>query len=88
MDREGKGEIGYDEFTLLTEERWRGIDPFQQLKNNISNKQSTEASLKSANRISNLQQECDNELEFLERLESLSKNKLKIPLKKEVKIEN
>lgn len=28
IDKDGKGEIGYDEFTLLTEEKWRGIDPF------------------------------------------------------------
>jgi Ca2+-binding EF-hand superfamily protein len=28
IDKEGKGEIGYDEFTLLCEEKWRGIDPF------------------------------------------------------------
>jgi hypothetical protein len=27
MDKSGNGDIGYDEFTLLLEERWRGIDP-------------------------------------------------------------
>ena len=27
MDKSKSGEIGYDEFTLLLEERWRGIDP-------------------------------------------------------------
>ena len=27
IDKEGKGEIGFEEFTLLLEERWRGIDP-------------------------------------------------------------
>lgn len=27
LDKKGQGEIGYDEFTLLLEERWRGIDP-------------------------------------------------------------
>ena len=27
LDKSGQGEIGYDEFTLLLEERWRGIDP-------------------------------------------------------------
>lgn len=28
LDKTGSGAIGYEEFTLLTEERWRGIDPF------------------------------------------------------------
>lgn len=27
LDKKGQGEIGYDEFTYLLEERWRGIDP-------------------------------------------------------------
>ena len=27
MDKDGTGELGYEEFTLLLEERWRGIDP-------------------------------------------------------------
>jgi len=29
LDKKGQGEIGYAEFTLLLEERWRGIDPVQ-----------------------------------------------------------
>ncbi len=35
MDKSGNGEIGYDEFTLLLEERWRGIDPLVKMKENI-----------------------------------------------------
>lgn len=35
IDKEGKGEIGYDEFTLLTEEKWRGLDPFAEMKKNM-----------------------------------------------------
>jgi Ca2+-binding EF-hand superfamily protein len=27
MDRSQTGELNYDDFTLLLEERWRGIDP-------------------------------------------------------------
>jgi len=27
LDKNGNGYIGYDEFTMLLEERWRGIDP-------------------------------------------------------------
>lgn len=36
IDKEGKGEIGYDEFTLLTEEKWRGLDPFKSMQDNIA----------------------------------------------------
>jgi len=32
IDKKGQGEIGYDEFTLLLEERWRGIDPVEHFK--------------------------------------------------------
>jgi len=28
MDINNNGEIGFDEFTLLSEERWRNIDPY------------------------------------------------------------
>ena len=34
MDKDGSGEIGYEDFTMLTEERWRGIDPFEVMKQN------------------------------------------------------
>ena len=37
MDKDGSGEIGYEEFTMLTEERWRGIDPFEVMKQNQKN---------------------------------------------------
>jgi len=35
LDKKGQGEIGYDEFTMLLEERWRGIDPVAQMKANL-----------------------------------------------------
>jgi len=28
MDSDGSGSIGYDEFTMLTEEKWMKLDPF------------------------------------------------------------
>lgn len=34
IDKKGEGEIGYEEFTLLLEERWRGIDPVEIFKAN------------------------------------------------------
>lgn len=27
MDSDGSGSIGYDEFTMLTEEKWMKLDP-------------------------------------------------------------
>jgi hypothetical protein len=38
LDKKGQGEIGYDEFTLLLEERWRGIDPVSVLQSNLANR--------------------------------------------------
>ena len=32
MDKNNNGTLGYDEFTLLLEERWKGVDPIA-LKN-------------------------------------------------------
>lgn len=29
LDKNKTGELGYDEFTFLLEERWRGIDPIE-----------------------------------------------------------
>jgi hypothetical protein len=28
MDVDGSGDIGYPEFTMLTEEKWRNLDPY------------------------------------------------------------
>ena len=36
MDSDGSGAIGYDEFTLLSEERWRNIDPYKQYQEGVS----------------------------------------------------
>ena len=35
MDKTGSGDIGYPEFTLLSEERWRDVDPFQRFQENV-----------------------------------------------------
>jgi Ca2+-binding EF-hand superfamily protein len=37
IDKKGNGEIGYEEFTCLLEERWRGIDPASLKKQNRPN---------------------------------------------------
>lgn len=36
LDKSGNGEIGYDEFTMLLEERWRNIDPYFELSQNMA----------------------------------------------------
>ena len=30
LDSEAKGELGYEEFTMLSEENWRDLDPYKQ----------------------------------------------------------
>lgn len=39
MDSDGSGEIGWDEFTLLSEERWSGgdIDPYKKYQDGLAN---------------------------------------------------
>jgi hypothetical protein len=37
MDSDGSGEIGYDEFTMLTEEKWRKLDPYKYLQEGQKN---------------------------------------------------
>jgi Ca2+-binding EF-hand superfamily protein len=36
LDKENLGYIGYEQFTFLLEERWRGIDPIEAQKKNLS----------------------------------------------------
>lgn len=38
IDKTKRGLISYEEFTLLLEERWRGIDPAEAKLNNQSSK--------------------------------------------------
>ena len=37
MDKDNSGEIGYDEFTLLSDERWRSMDPFERYQKGLEN---------------------------------------------------
>ena len=39
MDTDGDGEIGYEEFTLLSEERWRNIDPYKHYMEGLNGRQ-------------------------------------------------
>jgi hypothetical protein len=38
LDKEGNGFVGYNEFTKLLEERWRGIDPIDLQLKSMMNK--------------------------------------------------
>lgn len=77
MDSDGSGSIGYDEFTMLTEEKWMKLDPFDYLvkgreamnQNNAKSLTSgASGSKKSAFEQRHLD-ECSNDLEKINRLE-------------------
>lgn len=39
MDTDGDGEIGYHEFTMLSEERWRNFDPFLMYQEGVNGRE-------------------------------------------------
>jgi len=59
LDKDGKGGVGYDEFTLLLEERWRGIDPLSNLKK-VSGKNPMQTS---SRQTLNIVKDCPNDEE-------------------------
>ena len=42
LDSELKGELGYDEFTMLSEENWMNLDPYKQYKSAMEKHQQRE----------------------------------------------
>lgn len=79
LDSDGTGEIGYDQFTMLLEERWRNLDPYRDKTNQgIQRKLSLGAPHTSLDIYSG----CTNYVEAFEKLENLANNRTKIPLKK------
>ena len=95
MDADGSGDIGYAEFTLLSEERWREIDPYKKYKAGV---QSYENYIKTAT-VAESEKSIDengkanvssmgvrvNDQSGHMTLESLAKNHLKIPIRKQSK---
>ena len=78
IDKNGKGEISYDEFTLLTEEKFKGIDPFQMIKDNqekLDDYRKSQDRLESEGANSNFME--NNEIEKLAKLERMSQNRFK-----------
>lgn len=82
IDKKGQGEIGYDEFTLLLEERWRGIDPVVALRANLANRKPNPMEVSHKKEV-NVYDDCPTEMEVFEKLEGYAKNKLKVPIRME-----
>ena len=85
MDADGDGGIGFDEFTLLDEERWRTIDPFTKYQMGLEShnkkiKNQDESARGSQESRSSLMKGSD--AQSFKRLEGLSKSYLKIPVRK------
>jgi hypothetical protein len=76
MDSDGSGSIGYDEFTMLTEEKWMKLDPMDyyqkgkeaMAQNNKSLVSVVSGSKKSAFDARHLD-ECSNDMERIAKLE-------------------
>lgn len=77
LDKKGQGEIGYEEFTLLLEERWRGIDPVTKFKEGLKNRERNPMELKYKPQIDF--EDCATDLDVFNKLESLSKNRMSHP---------
>lgn len=80
IDTNGTGTIGFHEFLMLNEEKWRGLDPVEQLASNMKKRQ--ERMEESDNGSE------ENQLEQFERMEHEARNHLKIPLRKETNLKN
>lgn len=83
IDKKGQGEIGYDEFTLLLEERWRGIDPVEHFKAQLKSIKSPMETTEKP--YLEIYDDCKTDEEVLEYLDKLGKNKTKVPLRKSEK---
>jgi len=94
LDTSGDGSIGYHEFTMLLEEKWRGIDPYEQHAIGVAARNAKGHDLNSSpdstkkmnyglNRTHglNIYQNCDTEQDILEKLESMAVDRQRIPIK-------
>ena len=73
LDKKKTGEINYDDFTLLLEERWRGIDSIQTKISPLKQDENKSLDIFEPN---------TPEHEVIRKLEDLATNKLKVPLNK------
>lgn len=83
LDQSGDGTIGYEEFTMLLEEKWRGIDPYKmqqdgkkarQHKDGIVQKGPQPQNVYGLSRSQglNIYNGCTTEQDVLEKLESMA----------------
>lgn len=87
LDSESTGEIGYDEFTLLSEERWKNLDPYERYQGAIAKQQSLletpkSSSLHFGDSHASQMGIKSNDAAGYQKLESLAKDHLKIPIHK------
>ena len=83
IDKEGKGEVGYDEFILLTEENFsRVVDPFASMNANIQKLKDRQAVVeeKKEDMFSELDA-LGTEIDRLQKLEEMACNKSRYPFK-------
>ena len=71
LDKDKDGALGYEEFTMLLEEKWRGIDHVTHKDNVPRNPMLIEPNMLTE----------ANDVEMFNLLEGLAKSKLKIPVK-------
>ena len=72
LDKNKDGVIGYDEFTHLLEERWRGIDPIEFVKSNL--KAGLVNPMETSNKSTlDIYEDCETEYEKILRREQLAK---------------
>jgi hypothetical protein len=80
IDVSGKGSIGFQEFLMLNEEKWRGLDPVEQLASNMKKRREHQDESDDGS--------SENQQEQFERMEHEARNHLKIPLRKETNLKN
>ena len=86
IDKRGSGEIGYDEFTMLLEERWRGIDPVLELKENLKTRKPNPMQIQRPTEIKLKTGTGMTEEDAFSYIEGFAKNKLKVPVREDQKI--
>lgn len=90
MDTDGDGEIGFDEFTFLSEERWKSVDAYAQYLEGVNGRELNNAkrddltSIASQKSTAKLGSRIDD-AEGYAKLEDLSREHLKIPIRKNEK---
>ena len=80
IDKKGQGEIGYDNFTLLLEERWRGIDPVVEMRKNLANRRPNPMQPKVKSELQFKIDKDNSEYQIQQQLEKYTTNQIKVPL--------